>query len=215
MKARDEILAAIRRNRPVAMAEAPDIPVFTDGPGLDLVSRFTDSLLRMGGKLIMPGPAHEPWQPARDMIARASVICSMVPELRGNRTLAGADHASLHPASLHDVDLAVLRARFGVAETGSVALLAEDLGVNAVGYLAQRLLILLDPASIVENLHHAYERPEFEQGHYLVLQTGPSATADIEGVLIHGAQGVRALTVLLMPVLPGQADALQAAGAPS
>jgi len=26
--------------------------------------------------------------------------------------------------------------------------------------------------------------------------TGPSATADIEGVLIHGAQGIRSLTLL-------------------
>ena len=29
-----------------------------------------------------------------------------------------------------------------------------------------------------------------------MLVTGPSATADIEGVLIHGAEGVRSLTVL-------------------
>jgi L-lactate dehydrogenase complex protein LldG len=29
--------------------------------------------------------------------------------------------------------------------------------------------------------------------------TGPSATADIEGVLIHGAQGVRSLTVVAAP----------------
>jgi L-lactate dehydrogenase complex protein LldG len=28
--------------------------------------------------------------------------------------------------------------------------------------------------------------------------TGPSATADIEGVLIHGAQGVRSLTVVAL-----------------
>jgi hypothetical protein len=39
-------------------------------------------------------------------------------------------------------------------------------------------------------------RPEFLQGHYVVFHTGPSATADIEGVLIHGAQGVRTFTVL-------------------
>ncbi len=195
MTARDEILAAIRRNRPPAVAELPCSPVFTEGPGLDLVARFTRSLAQMGGKLMLPGPAHDPWQSARDMIAQAGMVCSMVPGLPGNRPLAGAA-----PASLHDIDLAVLRARFAVAETGSVALLADDLGVNAVGYLAQRLLILLDPASIVENLHGAYERPECDQGHYLVLQTGPSATADIEGVLIHGAQGVRALTVLLTPL---------------
>ena len=30
----------------------------------------------------------------------------------------------------------------------------------------------------------------------LFIHTGPSATVDIEGVLIHGAQGVRPLSVL-------------------
>jgi L-lactate dehydrogenase complex protein LldG len=34
------------------------------------------------------------------------------------------------------------------------------------------------------------------QRHYAAFHTGPSATADIEGVLIHGAQGVRSLFVL-------------------
>jgi L-lactate dehydrogenase complex protein LldG len=29
--------------------------------------------------------------------------------------------------------------------------------------------------------------------------TGPSATADIEGVLIHGAQGIRTMTVIPLP----------------
>jgi L-lactate dehydrogenase complex protein LldG len=49
-------------------------------------------------------------------------------------------------------------------------------------------------------LHHAYrERVRFDAG-YGVFMTGPSATADIEGVLIHGAQGVRSLTVV--PVSP-------------
>jgi len=56
--------------------------------------------------------------------------------------------------------------------------------------------VLLDPADIVVNLHHAYRRPEFRDHHYASFHTGPSATADIEGVLIHGAQGVRSLFVL-------------------
>jgi len=45
-------------------------------------------------------------------------------------------------------------------------------------------------------LHHAYRRPEFRDRHYASFHTGPSATAEIEGVLIHGAQGVRSLSVL-------------------
>jgi L-lactate utilization protein LutC len=35
-----------------------------------------------------------------------------------------------------------------------------------------------------------------EPGIYSAFHTGPLATADIEGVLIHGAQGVRSLCVL-------------------
>ncbi len=46
-------------------------------------------------------------------------------------------------------------------------------------------------------MHDAYrERARFD-ARYGVFMTGPSATADIEGVLIHGAQGIRSLTVVL------------------
>ena len=79
----------------------------------------------------------------------------------------------------------------------------RSLHVNAVAYLAQHLIVLLDPADIVVNLHHAYRRPEFRNSNYAAFHTGPSATADIEGVLIHGAQGVRSLSVL--PVARGRA----------
>ena len=192
MSARDEMLAAIRRNRPAATTPLPELPAFARLSPDELQAEFRRRLTQMGGKLIEPGPEPDRLAPARRMIAEAGITCSMVPQLPGNRAFDRAE-----PASLHDVDLAVLQASFAVAETGSVALRAADLGVNALGYLAQRLLVLVDPATIVENLHLAYSRPEFHDGHYLVLQTGPSATADIEGVLIHGAQGVRALTVLL------------------
>jgi L-lactate dehydrogenase complex protein LldG len=103
------------------------------------------------------------------------------------------------PAELHDVDVGVVRARFGVAETGSVFLSEAELGVNAIGYLVQHFVILLDPDTILPNLHHAYEQPAFREARYAVLMTGPSATADIEGILIHGAQGVRSLTIVLTP----------------
>lgn len=94
------------------------------------------------------------------------------------------------------MDCGVVRAAFAVAGTGLVCLTEAELGTNTLGYLPQRLLVLLDPADIVPNLHHAYRRPELRSARYAVFQTGPSATAEIEGVLIHGAQGVRSLSVL-------------------
>jgi L-lactate dehydrogenase complex protein LldG len=130
--------------------------------------------------------------PVREKIVGTKVVCSTVPEIAGNRDIA----AVRAPQDAADVDFAIVRADFGVAETGSVLLSEKELRVNALAYLAQHLIVLLDPTDILVNIHHAYRRPEFRNSHYAAFHTGPSATADIEGVLIHGAQGVRSLSVL-------------------
>lgn len=88
----------------------------------------------------------------------------------------------------------MVRAAFGVAETGSLWLSEAAFRVNALGLLPQHLMVLLDPAEIVPNRHRA-----FFTARYAVFMTGPSATADIEGVLLRGAQGIRSLTVLAAP----------------
>ena len=171
---------------------AAEVPLFDDRPPASLLAVFKDNLHRMGGVFLDPPAGGDMLEPVREKIASAKVVCSTVPEIAGNRDIAGLGEAQ----QLADVDYAIVRASFGVAETGSVLLSESDLHVNAVAYLAQHLIVLLDPADIVVNLHHAYRRPEFRDQHYASFHTGPSATADIEGVLIHGAQGVRSLSVL-------------------
>ncbi|MGL4961031.1 MAG: LUD domain-containing protein [Inquilinus sp.] len=104
--------------------------------------------------------------------------------------------AGVSGQDLADVDVAIVRASFAVAETGSLLVSETDLHVNTVAYLAQHLIVLLDPTEILVNQHHAYRRPELRDRHYASFHTGSSATADIEGVLIHGAQGARSLSVL-------------------
>jgi L-lactate dehydrogenase complex protein LldG len=192
MSSRDAILAAIRARRPAGQWALPPVPLFDGTPPASLLAAFKASLQRMGGLFLDPPGEGDGLAPVRARIAGARVVCSIVPEIAGNRdvTEAGA------PGALADVDFAIVRAAFAVAETGSVLLTDAALGVNALAYLAQHLIVLLDPADIVGNLHHAYRRPEFHERPYACLHTGPSATADIEGVLIHGAQGVRSLAVL-------------------
>ncbi|HUK07224.1 MAG TPA: LUD domain-containing protein [Stellaceae bacterium] len=192
MSSRDDILASIRANRPRLDRPLPHVPLFDDDPPASLMDAFKDSLHRMGGTFIDLPTSGDVLAPARTKIAGAKVVCSTVPEITGNRDIAKVRATQ----ELADVDFAIVRASFGVAETGSVLLSDADLHLNAVAYLAQHLIVLLDPADIVINLHYAYRRPEFRERHYASLHTGPSATADIEGVLIHGAQGVRSLSVL-------------------
>jgi L-lactate dehydrogenase complex protein LldG len=192
MSSRDQILAAIRANRPGFERPLPEVPLFDERRPDSLLAAFKDSLERMGGVWVEPPTSGDPFAPVRERLANAGVVCSLVPEIAGNREIT-----SIHaPHELADVDFAIVRAAFAVAETGSVLLSTRELHVNAVAYLAQHLIVLLDPADIVINLHHAYRRPEFRDRPYACFHSGPSATADIEGVLIHGAQGVRSLSVL-------------------
>jgi L-lactate dehydrogenase complex protein LldG len=149
----------------------------------------------MGGR-VAPLPAShtlDAW--IRELHPQAKVFASATPEVTGTRSLL----PSTDPHELHDVDVGVVRARFGVAETGSVFLSETETIVNAIAFLSQHLVVLLDPRAIVANLHHAYRNPLFREARYAVLMTGPSATADIEGVLIRGAQGIRSFTVVPLP----------------
>lgn len=191
---RHRILTALRRNLPAAV-DMPDVPLFDCGGEADLWPRFCAALARMGGRLHEPPAGCDLAAVCRQLFPQAAIICSATHEVVADRNPPIAGLAR----ELADVDVAVVRGGFGVAETGSVFLDEAALGRPALGFLAQHLIVLLDPADVVPNLHHACLRPEYRDAPYGVLMTGPSATADIEGVLIHGAQGVRSLTVVKAP----------------
>ncbi len=196
MSSRDEILARIRKNQPAPTA-LPDVPTF-DTAGGPLLEIFKEGVTRMGGRVADAPADGDVNALINALFPDAKVICSATSEVAGNRPL----DPLRSPANLADVDVGVVRAVYGVAETGSVWLTDAQFKVPALGFLAQHLVVLLDPARIVANMHIAYR--EFAQfdAPYGVFMTGPSATADIEGVLIHGAQGIRSLTVVIRAAVP-------------
>jgi L-lactate dehydrogenase complex protein LldG len=190
MSGRDDILAQVRRNQPAAVA-LPALPRFAAPPGA-LLDRFEAAVARMGGKTVAVPAADLP-NVVRALFPDATVVASAAREVPGTRDLSSVRK----PAELADVDVGVVHGAFGVAETGSVWLTDRELGIDSLAFLSQHLVVILDSAQIVATMHDAYaERAQFE-ARYGVFMTGPSATADIEGVLIHGAQGIRSLTVVL------------------
>jgi L-lactate dehydrogenase complex protein LldG len=196
MSSRDDILERVRANQPPPLP-LPTVPAFAVPRGVQF-ERFKAAATRMGGKFVDVPTDGDLDALVWRLFPDARVVCSATPEVKGNRVLAEVRR----PAELDDVDVAVVRAVFGVAETGSVWLTENEFKVNALGFLAQHLVVLLDPAELVGNLHDAYARKDHLAGRYGVLMTGPSATADIEGVLIHGAQGIRTLTVVAVAPIP-------------
>ncbi|TAM02026.1 MAG: hypothetical protein EPN70_17985 [Paraburkholderia sp.] len=193
MANREAFLARVRAAQPAPL-DLPEVPLF-DTPAGDLRERFVAALKLMGGRGAEAASGEAVVALIRERFGVRAEIASAVPEVPGTRDIA----AATVPASLEDVDVGVVRARFGVAETGSVWLSEREYVVNALGYIVQHLIVLLDPAQIVAGLQDAYRRDDFRGARFAALVTGPSATADIEGVLIQGAQGVRSLTVVWLP----------------
>ena len=191
MNSRDFILDAVRRNQPAARP-LPEVPRFARPAPADLLEAFASALARMGGNLVRPPPGMSLDVFILGCFPGSQVVCSATPEVQGTLPIATVRD----PRELKDVHVGVVRAAFGVAETGSVALGELEFRINALGFLSQHLVVLLDPKDIVETLHDAYGQGDFFQAGYATLMTGPSATADIEGVLVRGAQGIRSLTVI-------------------
>jgi L-lactate dehydrogenase complex protein LldG len=193
MDTRDEILNSVLKSQPTHR-ELPQVPMFHRNPE-SLVSAFEKSLKYMSGEFVdRPPPDFAAY--LRNKFPDAKIICSAVPEYTGNRK--PEDYANWSDA--HDIDVTIVRSPLGVAETGSVLLSEKELRVNTIGFLAQDIVILLDPKNIVENIHDAYRHPHFKDTTYAVLMTGPSGSADIAGTTVHPAQGVKTLTVIMWPV---------------
>jgi L-lactate dehydrogenase complex protein LldG len=195
MSTRDEIIARVRTNRPAGEYALPLIPQFVIQGGEQERRRetFTRALQAMGGRVCLASEISAPRAWIEEHFPDPKIICSAVPEVQGDRAWS----AVKKPQDLADVDVAVVRAVLGVAESGSVLFTEAELKVNTLAYLAQHLVVLLHQSAIVSGLQEAYTHPVFRDARYAVFHTGPSATGDIEGVLIHGAQGVRSLTVIV------------------
>jgi L-lactate dehydrogenase complex protein LldG len=190
MATREAFLDKVRQAQPPSRPR-PEVPLF-DSAGGELRARFTAALQAMGGACVEASSATDVSGLIRERFGAAASVASATAEVPGTRALT----ADTEPASLQDIDIGVVRARFGVAETGSVWFSEREYVVNALGYIVQHLVVLLDPAQLIDGLQDVYRRDDFRDARYAALVTGPSATADIEGVLIRGAQGVRSLTVV-------------------
>jgi L-lactate dehydrogenase complex protein LldG len=190
---REQILSSIRANLPPKLVQRPPIPVFNRSD-VGLKSSFERRLEEAGGAAHEIGSRPEAEAKLASLHPTAQVICSAVPEIPGTRRA----ETILDPHELADVDVGVVRAQFGVAESGAVWLTQEDLIVNSLGFLSQHLVVFLDPEEIVADMHEAYARVRLDQTAYGCFMMGPSATGDIEATLVHGAQGARSLNVFFL-----------------
>ena len=124
----------------------------------------------------------------------AKEIASNLPEI----TIATRNPDEMGSAlDLNGTDVGIIRGMFGVAENACVWI-PQQMKEKAVCFISEHLVILLSKSQIVNNMHEAYRRIEFNDYGYGTFISGPSKTADIAQVLVMGAQAARSATVLLL-----------------
>jgi len=191
MNSRDKILNAIKKNKPES-ALLPEVKTF-EKKHINLVEEFVAVLQNIGGKVSDTTKGNLAKEIAHQY-PDCKIVCSLVPEVEGNLDIAQITT----PHDLANVDLAVVKGQFGVAENGAIWLTEHDLVHRAIAFITQHLVIILDRNEIVGNMHQAYQRLNMSDIGYGVFLAGPSKTADIEQSLVIGAHGARSLTVCLV-----------------
>lgn len=193
MSNREKILSAIKNNQPV-FTPLPEVEYFEQSY-TDVVEKYKIVLQSIGGEV------HEVkdvaaiieilLQQSKDAIRILSVIDSF------------SDFAEMYtqgddPHKLDNVDVAIIKAHFGVAENGAVWVTEHLLQERVLPFICQHLVAVIDAQNIVATMQQAYDRIAGTQYGFGTFIAGPSKTADIEQSLVLGAHGPKTMTVFIL-----------------
>jgi L-lactate dehydrogenase complex protein LldG len=203
MSSRDKILAAVKNNQP-DFRELPPLPGAESASSASspeqVAAKFISVLEAIGGSAYIVSGFDRVASILREQHPDARRIVSGCPELT---SLAETATHYDDPHTLENIDLAVLRAHFGVAENGA-CWITEDLMIErALPFITQHLALVVHKKDIVVNMHEAYERITKAEAAgttygFATFIAGPSKTADIEQSLVLGAHGPCSMTVFLL-----------------
>ena len=196
MSNKDDILKKYRAN----VKEKFDMPDLSDIKAITYPNplvQFVKMSEMVGGQVIEVDPGRDINVLIRELFPDAKEIASNLPEI----TIATRNPDTVGRArDLNGTDVGIIRGQFGVAENGCIWI-PQTMKEKAICFISENLVILLPKSQIVNNMHEAYKRIEFDKEYdgYGTFISGPSKTADIAQVLVMGAQAARSATILLLP----------------
>ena len=196
MSNKDDILKKYRAN----VKEKFDMPDLSDIKAITYPNplvQFVKMSEMVGGQVIEVDPGRDINVLIKELVPDAKEIASNLPEI----TIATRNPDTVGRArDLNGTDVGIIRGQFGVAENGCIWI-PQTMKEKAVCFISENLIILLPKSQIVNNMHEAYKRIEFDKEYdgYGTFISGPSKTADIAQDLVMGAQAARSATILLLP----------------
>lgn len=193
MSSRDEILNAIKSNNIVKNEILPEYDDF----GIKFenkLEKFAEVIKSVGGDSIIT-TKDKLDETVKSLYEDLGVVYSNV-EACNLITFNANEQDDAH--NLKDIDLAIVKGNFAVAENGAVWIKNESNRHRSLYFIAQNIIIVVNKHDIVNNMHEAYEKIEFENAGWGGFVSGPSKTADIEQSLVIGAHGPKSGYVIFV-----------------
>lgn len=190
---RDSILASIKQNQP-GSRDLPSLEKF-EQPFSNLVEKFTTVLSAIGGQAVEIDNVEEIIAVLKKQYTDSKRIISLLQEFASYAEIfrKGDD-----PHKLNDVDVAIIKARFGVAENGAVWVTEDLLHERVLPFICQHLVVIVNRKDFVATMHDAYDRIGTNNYGFATFIAGPSKTADIEQSLVLGAHGPKTMQVFIV-----------------
>src|SRR5687767_13455750 len=175
MSTREKILEAVLKNQPPSTA-LPDIARFK-GDNQDLAQKYMAVFKTIGGTAFLVDDIAAVKILINESFDTAKRTVTTLPELSESFELISA---TVDPHTYDDVELAIIKAHFSVAENGAVWLTEEVMGQRIIPYICQHLAVIVNVDNILPTLHEAYEKIGAGDYGFGGFIGGPSKTADIE-----------------------------------
>jgi L-lactate dehydrogenase complex protein LldG len=188
MTSREKILSRVKSNQPAI--EANELIRFSPVVNFDLLTKFKETLISIGGSIIEIKSESE-------IAAKIKEVIASTP----NPNTIGPDQlipSSVPPHSFQNIDMAILRGEFAVAENGAIWITDKAMIDRSLPFICSHLALIVLKSSLLATMHDAYERigtSVYGLGSFIA---GPSKTADIEQSLVLGAHGAKTLTCFLV-----------------
>jgi L-lactate dehydrogenase complex protein LldG len=192
MNSREKILAAVKSNQP-ALQQLPQLETIDAIQYDDELNQFTTVLKTIGGTVVAIKNTDAIIEYVNNNFGNYKNYVTTLDDLHSIKKLD--EHLSPHV--LENIEVAIIKALFAVAENGAVWVTNDEMRIRALPFICEHLIVVLNKKDIVNNMKEAYGLIGDNAYDFGVFIAGPSKTADIEQSLVLGAHGPKTMTVFI------------------